>query len=66
MSKRPPKRPWIVYVGLLSVPVVARTFGAACRRAFKGLIRGEIISRQPQTDYESGGWKGVSGKLQKR
>lgn len=55
-------RNWQVTVGNLdtdSVVVRAKTYGAACYRAFKALK----LKGKPETDYDTGGFKGVSVAL---
>ena len=56
------KRNWMVTVGHAQAAwkFQARTPGAAARKAFRVLIDIGSMNRQPQTDHETGGWKGVS------
>ena len=50
---------WKVMFGRWTYLIVARTAGGAARKAFRSAIRDGKMKRQPPTDCNTGGWKGV-------
>jgi hypothetical protein len=54
------RRKWKVCVGLRSLVLLATSYGNACRKAFRELIRQRHLKCQLLTDHETGGFVGVS------
>lgn len=69
--KKPPKSRWRIIIAGRAAEVTARWFGEAVRRAARVLIRVVKDKRTKQTrtlpcklitEFETGGWVGVSGE----
>jgi len=54
-------RDWVVQIGKWSTTVTARTYGAACHKAFRlAISEGAIKKRPPADGY--GGWRRVRAR----